>query len=97
MLFWALSYPLRVCGKDFIPRPFLFESDILYIFSLTGSPGSIFFFIPSSPAATITENARYGLEDGSGALNSIRFDLKLFFSFTGIRTTADLFALAHAI
>jgi hypothetical protein len=64
--------------------------------SLTGSPGSVFFLMPSRPAATIAENARYGLADGSGALNSMRFDLALFLSFTGTRTTADLLPLDHA-
>jgi hypothetical protein len=29
-----------------------------------GFPGSILFLIPSSPAATMAENARYGFADG---------------------------------
>ncbi len=41
--------------------------------SLIGLPGSIFFFMPSSPAAMIAEKARYGLAEGSGVLNSALF------------------------
>lgn len=63
--------------------------------SFIGSPGSIFFDIPSIPAATIADRARYGLADGSGALNSIRLDFALFFSTVGTRIIADLFPLAH--
>jgi hypothetical protein len=73
--FNAINDSSRLVGRDFIPKLFLRESDILYMFSFTGLPGSIFLYIPSSPAATIDENARYGLADGSGALNSIRFVL----------------------
>ena len=62
-------------GRDFIPNLLLSKSDILYTFLSIGFPGSILFLIPSSPAATIAENARYGFADGSGALNSIRFVL----------------------
>src|SRR6266576_2133629 len=39
----------------------------------SGCPGSIRFSIPSSPAISIAEKARYGLHDGSGERNSIRF------------------------
>ena len=53
--------------------------------------------MPSSPAASIAENAKYGLAAGSGALNSIRFDLELFLSLIGIRMTVDLFPFAQAI
>ena len=52
--------------------------------------------MPSRPAATIDENARYGLADGSGALNSIRFDFEMFFSLTGTLIIADLFPLDQA-
>src|SRR5581483_10712276 len=61
------------------------------MFSFTGSPGSIFFLMPSRPADTIAENARYGLAEGSGARNSTRFERELPLSFTGTRMTADLF------
>src|SRR2546426_7236048 len=37
------------------------------------SPGSIRFSIPSRPAISIAEKARYGLQDGAGERNSIRF------------------------
>jgi len=36
--------------------------------------GSILFWIPSRPAISMTENARYGLAVGSGQRNSSRFD-----------------------
>src|SRR3989475_12037161 len=39
----------------------------------SGSPGSIRFSIPSRPAISIAEKARYGLHEGSGERNSIRF------------------------
>src|SRR6185369_602861 len=38
----------------------------------SGSPGWMRFSMPSSPANIIAENARYGLQDGSGVRNSIR-------------------------
>jgi hypothetical protein len=47
--------------------------------SLTGFPGSIFLLIPSNPAATIAEKARYGFAEGSGARYSILFEFELFF------------------
>ena len=39
----------------------------------SGSPGSILFWMPSSPAISIAAKARYRLQDGSGKRNSIRF------------------------
>ncbi len=54
----------------------------------TGSAGSIRFLMPSRPAISIAENARYGFDDGSGTRNSIR----LAFGFEpviGIRTQAE--------
>src|SRR5437899_12021130 len=39
----------------------------------SGSPGSIRFSIPSRPAISIAEKARYGVHEGSGERNSIRF------------------------
>src|SRR6516162_8609142 len=38
----------------------------------SGSPGSILFWMPSSPASSIALNARYGLQLGSGKRTSIR-------------------------
>src|SRR5688572_23583652 len=95
-LFRNIKASSRLDGSIFIPKLLRLCSDILYIFSLIGLPGSILFLIPSNPAATIAENARYEFADGSGALNSILFDESLPLAFTGIRTTADLLPLAHA-
>src|SRR5580704_2765104 len=39
----------------------------------SGWPGSILFSMPSKPAISIAENARYGLQLGSGGRNSTRF------------------------
>src|SRR5215475_1224434 len=39
----------------------------------SGWPGSILFSTPSSPAMSMAENARYGLQLGSGGRNSTRF------------------------
>src|ERR1700730_11755398 len=41
----------------------------------SGWPGSILFSMPSSPAINMAENARYGLQLGSGGRNSTRFAL----------------------
>ncbi len=38
----------------------------------TGAGGSIWFSTPSRPAISCAEKARNGLQDGSGARNSIR-------------------------
>ena len=54
----------------------------------TGSGGSILFLMPSIPAISIAENARYGLADGSGTRNSIRLAFGLE-PVIGIRTQAD--------
>src|SRR5512140_3803852 len=39
----------------------------------SGCPGSMRFSMPSRPAISMAENARYGLHDGSGERSSIRF------------------------
>src|ERR671910_3180987 len=59
----------KLPGRDLIPQLLLSKSDILYTFLSVGFPGSILFLMPSSPAATMAENARYGFADGSGALH----------------------------
>src|SRR5215203_4579539 len=46
------------------------------------------FWMPSSPAISNAENARYGLHDGSGQRNSMRFALGLF-EYKGMRTAAE--------
>jgi hypothetical protein len=63
-----------------------------------GSPIDIFFFIPSKPAATIQEKARYGLQEESGARNSILFILANFspLKCPGIRIMADLLSVLQA-
>jgi len=66
-LFNASNDSSRLEGRDLIPKLPLSKSDILYTFLSIGLPGSILFLIPSSPAATMAENARYGFADGSGA------------------------------
>src|SRR5258706_14627314 len=54
----------------------------------SGSPGSIRFSMPSSPAISIAANARYGLQDGSGERNSSRLALGLG-EYIGMRIAAD--------
>src|SRR3954465_746950 len=54
----------------------------------SGSPGSMRFSIPSRPAISIAENARYGLQLGSGERNSIRFALGDG-EYLGMRMAAD--------
>src|SRR5215467_6514346 len=54
----------------------------------SGWPGSILFSTPSRPAMSIAENARYGLQLGSGGRNSTR----LAFGdaeYIGIRQAAE--------
>jgi hypothetical protein len=64
-----------------------------------GSFVSILFFIPLRPAATIAEKAKYGLHEGSGALNSILFKYANFspLKWAGILIIADLLPVLHAI
>ena len=59
-----------------------------------GSPGSILLTIPSTPASSITANARYGLHAGSGALYSIRV---AFPRAAGILINVDLFLKPYAL
>src|SRR2546421_12416688 len=54
----------------------------------SGSPGSMRFSMPSSPAISIAANARYGLHDGSGERNSRRFALGLG-EYIGMRIAAE--------
>src|SRR5438105_13931398 len=54
----------------------------------SGSPGSTRFSMPSSPAISMAEKARYGLHDGSGERNSMRFAFGLG-EYIGIRIAAE--------
>ncbi len=45
--------------------------------------------MPLSPAASITEKARYGLHAGSGERNSMRVELSLPRFGIGTRTSAE--------
>src|ERR671916_610512 len=48
------------------------------------------FWMPSRPAMSMAEKARYGLHDGSGQRNSRRLALGLF-EYSGMRTAAERF------
>src|SRR5205807_7552965 len=54
----------------------------------SGSPGSTLFSMPSSPAISMAEKARYGLQDGSGERNSMRFAFGLG-EYMGMRIAAE--------
>src|SRR5437764_14741960 len=54
----------------------------------SGSPGSVRFWIPSSPAISMAAKAREGLHDGSGERNSRRFAFGLG-EYIGMRIAAD--------
>src|SRR5207253_8754944 len=54
----------------------------------SGSHGSTRFSMPSSPAISMAEKARYGLQDGSGERNSMRFALGLG-EYMGMRIAAE--------
>src|ERR1700693_4572952 len=60
-----------------------------------GWPGSMRFSIPSSPAISIAEKARYGLHEGSGERNSIRLALGLG-EYIGMRMAALRFRDEYA-
>ena len=53
-----------------------------------GAGGSILFLMPSRPAISMAEKARYGLADGSGTRNSTRLALGLL-PVTGMRVQAE--------
>src|ERR1700689_4286631 len=61
----------------------------------SGSPGLALLWIPSRPAISIAENARYGLQLGSGKRTSIRRVLGLG-PVIGMRTLAERFRLEYA-
>src|SRR6266496_6688249 len=61
----------------------------------SGWPGSTLFSIPSRPAIIIAENARYGLQLGSGGRNSTRFALGDA-EYIGIRQAAERFRREYA-
>src|SRR5699024_9097630 len=54
----------------------------------TGACGSMRFLIPSRPAIIIAAKPKYGLPDGSGARNSMRFAFG-FEPVIGIRIAAE--------
>src|SRR5215470_11007995 len=58
-----------------------------YKFLSIGLGGSILFLIPSSPAIIIAGNAKYGLQLGSGVLNSSLLAFSLV-EYIGILTQA---------
>src|SRR3972149_1430568 len=66
-----------------------------YISLSSGAPGSILFSMPSRPAISIAENARYGLQDASGNLTSTLLAFGLA-EYIGILTDALLFLLEYA-
>src|SRR5512142_1693207 len=60
-----------------------------------GSPGSIRFWIPSSPAMSNAAKVMYGLQVGSGGRNSRRLALGDCENI-GIRTAAERFRAEYA-
>src|SRR5258708_22296023 len=60
-----------------------------------GSPGWILFWMPSMPAMSIAENARYGLQLGSGKRTSMRRVFG-FGPVIGMRTLAERLRLEYA-
>src|SRR6266851_1835791 len=61
----------------------------------SGWPGSSLRWIPSSPAISMAENARYGLQVGSGKRTSIRLALGDG-EYIGMRTAAERLRLEYA-
>jgi len=60
----------------------------------SASPGCNLFSIPSRPAISIAENARYVLQDGSGNLTSTLFAFGLA-EYVGILIDAERFLAIH--
>src|SRR5919204_3455110 len=54
----------------------------------SGSPGTMRFWMPSSIAISMADQARYPLQLGSGHRNSSRFAFGLF-EYIGMRIAAD--------
>src|SRR5262245_37915327 len=61
----------------------------------SGPPGSILFSIPSRPAMSMAEKARYGLHDGSGKRTSMRLAFGLG-EYIGMRIAAERLRLEYA-
>ena len=85
----------RSSGSDSMPSSCLSSSVIVYILFVTCFGSLYFFLMPSNPAASITEKARYGLHAGSGFLSSILVAISLPGLYIGTLTSADLFLCAH--
>jgi hypothetical protein len=62
----------------------------------SGSPGSILFAMPSSPAIIIAANARYGLHVASGKRTSMRRAFAELPATTGMRIDAERLRLEYA-
>src|SRR5258705_7379113 len=65
------------------------------MFLSSGSPGSSLFSIPSRPAMSIAEKARYGLQVGSGKRTSMRFAFGDG-EYIGMRIDAERLRLEYA-
>src|SRR5437868_15439297 len=87
---WSFSSAVRTSPSEpgVFLIPFLASPSSSYRSASIGDGGSILFLIPSSPAISSAEKARYGLHDGSGARNSMRFDFGLD-EYIGMRQIAD--------
>src|ERR1051326_6059436 len=66
-----------------------------YRFLSSGSPGSMRFWTPSSPASSIADYAMYGFAEASGVRNSRRFAFGLA-EYVGIRIAAERFRAEYA-
>ena len=72
-----------------MPR-FLRSSSVMWkTFSSTGSASGYSFSMPSRPAASMTANARYGLQAGSGERYSMRVAISLPGLYSGTRTMSE--------
>ena len=67
------------------------RSDRSHTLSSASGMSSIFFSMPSKPAAIMTAKARYGFALGSGARYSMRADPLFFGLYRGTRTRAERF------
>ena len=79
-----------------IPRAAAVSSVNSKMFSSTGAGAGVFFSTPSSPAASMTANARYGFALGSGQRSSARTAFSRPFVMRGMRMSAERLRCPHA-
>src|SRR3972149_1876345 len=94
---WSFFKAVRASSKEPQAEGTLESSSGLkpYMSLSRGLPGSILFFMPSSPAKSMAAKARYPLQLGSGKRTSMRFALGDG-EYMGMRMEAERLRLEYA-